>query len=190
MVDRPIIFSGPMVRALLEGRKTMTRRLAWHTGKRQAFDDDPWTDARESIWQKVQPGDRLWVRESMTRHKRGESICYEYAATPGGLVSLMDGGGEPYGSQMLSRSIPSIHMPRAASRLTLSVTAARIERVQDITTADIMAEGIHHTEPEPTILRYHWQALWESLHGPGAWAANPEVVALTFTVANVNIDTA
>lgn len=95
---------------------------------------------------------------------------------------------------------PSIHMPRWASRLTLTVTATKLERLQDISEDDAIAEGIswsddyegYHTED---CRHFHgrsaarsFEQLWEHLHGPDAWAANPELVCPSFTVAVGNID--
>jgi hypothetical protein len=101
---------------------------------------------------------------------------------------------------------PSIHMPRRVSRLTLDVTAVKIERLQEITEDDARAEGVlyvpGHGDLSPAELsadpgysnylncRLGFWALWDTLHGPGAWAQNPEVVALTFAVHELNIDRA
>src|SRR5262249_23521302 len=82
---------------------------------------------------------------------------------------------------------PSIHMPRAASRLTLTVTATKIERLQAISSEDAEAQGGRCAMSAWTSVR-HFQDLWERLHGADSWRANPEVVALTFTVARENID--
>ncbi|MFC5359522.1 hypothetical protein [Azospirillum himalayense] len=197
MRDVPIIFSAPMVRALLDGRKTQTRRLA------------------TSPLAKVQPGDRLWVRENTwqngtwvrTEDETGE-IGSKWVGTSS--VRMMANETKPAGSgNFVWRSIPSIHMPRWASRLTLVVEQVRVERLQDISEADAIAEGIEMCSPRPrgmsgwrdygdklgdTSRRYFsdprrsFQTLWTSLHGAGAWAANPWVVALTFRVHQANID--
>lgn len=197
MSDRPIIFSGPMVRALLAGRKTMTRRLA------------------SSPLRKAQPGDRLWVRESL-KHVASDPVtaepcslhCY-MANIPAGMDSA-----NPYEDNYLfaeegdvalkPRSIPSIHMPRWASRLTLAVTGVKVERVQDISDEDAKAEGIawcdafewwhcdpnrdgagpgHCSSPANAFL-----GLWLTLHGEESLAENPEVVAISFRVIKSNIE--
>ncbi len=105
---------------------------------------------------------------------------------------------EKHAGQFWHRARPSIHMPRWASRMTLTVTDVRVQRLQDISEADAVAEGVIHdsfggwrghegTIGYPTaIWAYHH--LWNSLHGPGAWDANPWVVALTFNVQRGNID--
>src|SRR6185312_1240634 len=165
MGDRPIIFSSPMVRALMEGRKTMTRRLV------------------TSPLAKCQIGDRLWVRESITRS--GAYVQYIADHKTSGHVWLSH----------WRDARPSIHMPRWASRLTLTVTETNIERLQDITEADAATEGVERAT-EFNLRKWGYDQthrmgfadLWDGLHGAGAWDANPEVVALRFTVARQNID--
>jgi hypothetical protein len=103
-----------------------------------------------------------------------------------------------------SRYRPGIHMPRWASRLTLAVTDVRVERLQECSEADAIAEGIIEFEPteeDPAEFAYvdggdiwnnarsAYAALWNSINGPGAWEANPWVVAISFTVEQRNIDT-
>ena len=174
MTDRPIIFSAPMVRALLDGRKTQTRRLA------SAF-----------AWQRVQPGDRLWVREAFNTFGGGDPGVLVWAADwrenakARGLDNIPET--EP-------KWRPSIHMPRSASRLTLTVTDVRRQRLQDITRGDAKAEGVPRLHPiaddDPSTPIDAFGDLWDALHGEGAWDANPEVIALTFTVERRKIDLA
>lgn len=180
MTDRPIIFSAPMVRALLDDSKTQTRRLA------------------TSPLRACVPADRLWVRETfylfrgfdrMTPNEvAGRGSGCAYAATE------QDGQG-------LGKLRPSIHMPRWASRLTLTVDAVRVQRLQEIDQNDARAEGFPNAigGGDSTLPFYKagtggdctgWFAgLWEHLHGVGSWDANPEVLALTFRVTQGNIDT-
>lgn len=211
MTDRPIIFSAPMVRALLGGRKTMTRRMAWRVSMRPG---GPILDGANgqmdivethqvhepSPWLKVQPGDRLWVRENFWHapaemgfdRTHGMHGHVAYSAGPGMGADAEDRA-RAYGVKQR----PSRHMPRRFSRLTLTVTAVRVERLQDISEADALAEGTR--EPSLRDLgkdlaqaawseRQVFKRLWNHLHGPSAWDANPEVVALTFTVRRGNID--
>ena len=219
MAEHPIIFSGPMVRALLDGRKTMTRRLAWRSEtdhKRMTFvcdgeRPDPLSRPAERAgiqwggryylrptpWQKVLPGDTLWVRESWAHD--GPDLATVRAAREDALS-----GGISYGPYYRATEIapgtlkwrPSIHMPRWASRINLTVTAVRVEKLQDITEEDARAEGVlyvpgHgditlaelHADPGYSnylCCRMGFEALWNSLHGPGAWDANPSVVVLSF----------
>lgn len=150
MTDRPIIFSAPMVLALLAGRKTMTRRLAWRR-------DQKWGDARPIVgserdymipttWQRVKSGDRLWVRENLTR-RRGNFLGIpqnvieaHYAADDEDVVNEHEFNLLPWWKG--KGGLPSIHMPRRVSRLTLVVTATKIERVQAISETDAKAEGV------------------------------------------------
>jgi len=167
MKDHPIIFSGPMVRALLDGRKTMTRRLA------------------SSPLRKCAVGDRLWVRETFM-YPNDQITIYRATWREDAKRDRLENvpKDEPTGWT------PCIHMPRSASRLTLVVTATKVERLQQITGNDAMAEGIEATEfyvPKEHG-SFAFRRLWESLHGAGSWAANPELVALTFTVHRQNID--
>jgi hypothetical protein len=150
--DIPIIFSAPMVQALLAGRKTMTRRLAWKDPFSIFDDEDGHQAQRErkkgckvsgpddlgtriawpaSPWQKVKVGDRLWVRESITQS--------------GALTGYMAGGPSSHiiwPAEWNAPSRPSIHMPRKFSRLTLIVTGTKVERLTAISEIDALAEGI------------------------------------------------
>ena len=206
MTDLPIIFSAPMVRALLDGRKTMTRRLAWRPERdRNPCVPSEWS--RPSPWQRVKPGDRLWVRESFTTGFEyddndkpiGDESQVFYAASFK-CARWYDLDKDEWRDS--PRWTPSIHMPRRASRLTLIVTATKIERLQDITESDAKAEGVapqimHATfgYGSPNSGDAHDYArgfadLWNALHGSESWDANPEVVALTFRVIRANIDSA
>jgi hypothetical protein len=202
MTDRPILFSAPMIRALLDGRKTQTRRLAWQEPRvfLKTGDGPAEPVLVPSLWQRVAPGDRLWVREAFSESDPAPVYRADYdgADTTG------------WGWR------PSIHMPRRASRLTLVVAAARRERLRDISREDAIAEGFarlskdggrvwkyglpdrdglpgtddfgwpwHDWELDP---RDAFRKLWETLHGAGAWAINPELTPLTFTVERRNID--
>ena len=213
MKDIPIIFPAPMVRALLDGRKTMTRKLAWGKPIPGLYESDggPLTPIpRRSIWQRVKVGDRLWVCESLkrdylpniiTNEPTNAEICV-YAADDEWVV-------DPCGFNLCwIWKQASCLSPRWASRLTLIVTATKIERLQDITDADAIAEGVtrheqralgywvpgveHPNKDFPVLsrptAREMFAALWDVDHKPGAWLANPEVVAISFSVHEFNID--
>jgi hypothetical protein len=184
-MDYPIIFSAPMIRALLDGRKTMTRRIP------------------TTMWRKVAPGDRLYVRENWALHGKASDVCtVVYAATINrGWTETIEQFPVALAKDIPARPYqeawrPNIHHPRAFSRLTLAVTAAKIERLQDISEEDAVAEGCRSFGPVPGDnhdvptggAADSFRALWESLHGAGAWEKNPELVALTFTVHKANID--
>jgi len=195
MKDHPILFSGAMVRALLEGTKTQTRRAV----KLQVQHDDSWVGGWKIVHKRVtqalltfnqlggkllgsdaaicpygQPGDRLWVRETFCDLDDGE---FEYRA---------DGECDP---NVVPRWTPSIHMPRAASRILLEIVSVRVERLQDISEKDARAEGVTIENRHmagycagqflpPSIRAY--RDLWESISGDGNWGANPWVWVVEF----------
>jgi len=195
MADRPIIFSAPMVRAMLDGRKSQTRRIYKVPSGSYVEQGGVWamTDgcAYGDAALPYAPGDRLWVRENCATWGDHEAIYRADDAVEYGLA-VSDG---KFGAKWKAR--PSIHMPRWASRLTLTVTDVRVQRLQDISEADAIAEGCdavlaltikRPNGAHPGNPRECYCDLWNSLHGPGAWDANPWVVALTFTVQCGNID--
>lgn len=207
MTDRPMIFSAPMIRALLAGTKTQTRRIlkpqpytvdgavfTWENAK-SAFLCGPQSVAENLLIHgacKFALGDRIWVREGFG-WLSGNG--YRYRADGEKLDDLALGS--------LTWRSP-IFMPRAASRLTLTVTDVRVQRLRELSDADAVAEGmgwhngggighsgwrhdVNYGYVAPTA-RLAYAALWDIIHGPGAWAANPWVAALTFTVRKGNID--
>lgn len=204
MTDRPIIFSGPMVQALLAGRKTQTRRvLKPPYGTLEYLRDGTW----KPICTKFFPGDRLYVREAFIGPYAYE--VNEYPPRDWGNKAIWFPADGPVpeapAKQFWHRARPSIHMPRWASRLTLIVTDVRVQRLQDISEADAVAEGCGWSDmwegytpcPQPGDCRYFnsrsatdsFAQLWGGIHDPDAWDENPWVVALTFTVHRGNIDT-
>ena len=202
MAERPIIFSAPMVRAMLDGRKSQTRRLL-----KPPYGTLEWR--RDGTWKpiclKFFPGDRLYVRETWRPHYLGDGVWNLDVSYPADGERRMICDGE-FGDKDWNwpkaadrGNVTPLHMPRWASRLTLTVTDVRVQRLQDISAKDSIAEGAHCRTCEAmgqsachgrgcfaSIAAY--RCLWNSLHGPGAWDANPWVVALTFTVQRGNID--
>lgn len=196
MGDKPIIFSAPTVRAMLEGRKTQTRRVltpksgisAAHTVQRVGAH---WLaceyDRKWPLRLPYAPGDRLYVREAIhwTDNLR-------FAADD----AIVDFDRMPEGFTAGRAHVSGIFMPRWASRLTLPVTEVRVQRLQEISTDDAIAEGISLpwvsgrtlAMMAQGIAKDGYRTLWNSLHGPDAWDENPWVVALTFTVQHGNID--
>lgn len=196
---RPILFRDDMVRALLEGRKTQTRRVVKPQPARAEVAphcEDGWW-----MWRKWTPehrhhdmpsirtgdrrcpygapGDLLWVRETWCHEADGDARMkgsYLYRVSNPDAVLFEDGA-------MTDRSPwkPSIHMPRAASRLTLRVTGVRVERVTEISALDAQAEGVTHSG---------FRTLWDSMRAgtPFAWAANPWVWVVEFEVIRANVD--
>lgn len=225
MTDRPILFSAPMVRALLDGRKTQTRRLLPNpeyygcpTGDcphdrqdqcNQAMAENTAEDLRFTV------DDRLYVREEYYQFGHWEAV--EGALTKGGRqkwsfvgtnsMVQFDAPGEFFFSRNVAYpGVPAWYkrlgrfMPRCLSRMTLDVTDVRVERLQDCSEADAMAEGLMsgifpgYWRNPSDLSRDHstaveaYAALWNSLNGEGAWEANPWVVAVSFEVTKENID--
>lgn len=263
---RPILFSGPMVRALIESRKTQTRRVLkpqppeWATFCQQPemFNaEHRWVPS--GLWRWSEPeqfpprtlqqwpldanGEHYWLRPPFTVGERRwvketwrTSVCVDgkkptELEVPGGGYGWpvwyeADGGAVTWrgskdggpGFVNPGKLRPSIFMPRWASRLTLIVESIKIERLQDISEDDAEAEGCQFDlwdqalavrdysspdgwfccwpllEGEPgyvpveRIWRESYRTLWNSIHGPKAWDANPWVTAVTFRVVAQNID--
>jgi hypothetical protein len=184
MGNKPILFSAPMVRAILEGRKTQTRRIL----KPQPQSVGEKIDA---VF-KYRVGDRLWVREAWGLNHT-EYIGTIPKARPADLKSyhlsyLATEDDSEIMAELPFR--PCIHMPRWASRITLLVEAVKVQRLQDITFNDLEAEGIvplgECLSTDQAIVAF--RDLWNSLNGPGSWDANPWVVAVKFQPVFQNID--
>ena len=219
MTDRPIIFSAPMVKALLDGHKSQTRRIAkikWRDAANQDFTGWRPEQVGATHWQLIggmgvganiaapcAKGDRLWVRETHSTHNaHGTDRQDGKRWGPwGGLPTAVSPDGEriAYYREGFDRCgfsswRPSIHMPRWASRLTLVVTDVRVQRLREISAEDVAAEGacelafIPATEEDTAEARAVFRDIWNSLHGPDAWDANPWVAALRFETHRCNID--
>jgi hypothetical protein len=162
MKERPILFSAPMVRAILAGHKTQTRRIIklapsgeWKFGKLI----------------KLCPyglvGHQFWVRETFSIWSDGMSDGVFYRATDAdkGIESI--------------KWKPSIFMPRWASRIQLEIVAIRVERLQDISESDVVAEGIA-SAPAGEYGVAAYRSLWNKLNGDGSWTSNPWVWVIEF----------
>jgi len=232
MKERPILFSAPMVRAILAGTKMHTRRLVKVRDKELHDDTDFLHGGSAEValghgsgsigefreqdgrwfgltgWKTVcniacpygKPGDRLWVRESFqalfadgieerwqTNYKTGEGYKVYYMATDA-RQEFIDGEDDTKDT-----ITPSIFMPRWASRITLEVVSVRVERLQDISEADALEEGVPPLKTAGGL--YDWtvkprgpvgdfQALWESINGADSWDANPWVWVIEFKRLN------
>lgn len=211
MTERGMIFSAAMVRALLDGRKTQTRRPVKVPEKSQkmrsmrggvwlpnAVGEDVWINSPYGV-----PGDRIWVRETgWQRPPRTPKMMREGADTWERYYYDADGLDEVDHKEFKAwgfKRRPAIHMPRWASRITLEITEVRVERVQEISEADALAEGIKHShraitaahavpcfwdylrnEPQYTDPRSSYSSLWEFIYGPGSWDADPWVWVYSF----------
>jgi hypothetical protein len=201
MRERPIIFSTPMVQAILQGWKTQTRRIVkfprWFLEEYSTFGPVEIQQELECRYGN-EAGDLLWVREAWRPSVRGSYLDpgfvdgFEYRADGAFLPGSHDG----IKNQLISgRWRPSMHMPRRISRITLKVIEVRCERLQDISEADARAEGIHSNGlhgDDP----YHWESedsgyitarsafreLWDLINkarGFG-WQSNPFVWVIKF----------
>lgn len=229
MSDRPILFSAPMVCALLAGTKTQTRRAVRWQGPKgfphsfaHAVVDNPAgvqrllvpyrhpDDDDTAEWGELgyhrhygagDPGDRFWVKEALKLEEAPSGIVYKAFAADSSAVPYV-AEGWPWKVKRL----PSMYMPKWASRLTLHVTGARVQRLQEISEADAIAEGVRRnpTQNDRTWMIYpegssaagwisarrSYQSLWEDINGKGSWEANPWVFAYTFSVELAHIDVA
>ncbi|HBQ8835481.1 TPA: hypothetical protein L9C10_003936 [Klebsiella pneumoniae] len=210
MTERGMIFNGEMVRALLSGRKTQTRRpIKWkqsrftEIGEREDGSKWPWSEDAEHACDFWHPcpfgavGDRIWVRETWARYnidQNSHDIAYR-ATTP-----------EDWPEE--GRWRPSIHMPRWASRILLEITNVRVERLNAISEEDAQREGVHTEVWDQTVVarnyaardeffqfwsedmphyvemnqlyRSSFRSLWESIYGAENWLANPWVWVIEF----------
>lgn len=209
MTERPILFSGPMVRAILAGAKTQTRRAV----KPQPVDgpEPRWTWCAASTDQRVvgaffhgvldprgttfadrgperrtmfrcpfgAPGDVLWVRETWRADDFDDARTLYAADMP--EDALVAGRG-------VVRWHPSIHMPRGRSRLSLRVTSVRVERLHAITEEDARAEGVLTLDARTgaTTPRERFADLWGEINGRASWDADPWVWAIGFERAEVS----
>ncbi len=212
MNDLPILFSAPMVRALLDGRKTQTRRVL-KPQPEQGF--EPWqteggewflagVTSQTPLSVRFRKGDRLWVREAWRCNGWATDVAtIFYRASEGdGYTATCEqwpvADHKPL--RVETKWSPSLHLPRWASRLTLTVTDVRVQRLQEISHTDAMAEGLEWVAPTWGISgiadswqddpRMAYRALWDAINGKGAADANPWIVALTFAVERRNIDAA
>lgn len=212
MNAKPILFSEPMIRALLDGRKTQTRR---------ALNPQPpgneCRDLVEVVWGAA--AEKLSARENERRSRAWAgfsdsrapgSVAYYGCpyGRPGDLLWVREthmiiGGPDAVDPRLVYRASddgswispvwrPSIHMPRWASRLTLRITDVRVERLQEISEADARAEGVSAVS-FPGVDDQHsdidrFRALCNRLNGDGSWTENPWVWALSFEVIHANVD--
>ncbi|EJE9920122.1 hypothetical protein M5921_002602 [Salmonella enterica] len=197
-----MIFNGEMVRAILEGRKTQTRRVLgtyqdavkfcpeWDVNGKQIFivlGEKDHTGMNPVITAIPcpfgQPGDRIWVRETFRVHSRATDVAtLVYRASVRNSwteqthrvpVAVCNKPATP------EKWTPSIHMPRWASRITLEITDVRVERLNSITESDAEAEGVTDTG-FGDLLVDGFRYLWKSIYGDDSWQANPWVWVIEF----------
>lgn len=191
MNEKPILFNAEMVNAIFSGRKTQTRRIMGnqpagqdletvHVRHNDDFNFQWYGNLGESSYFPCplgKPGDQLWVREAFATGLCTKStLAYRATHRP---EDLEEGWFEKI------KWTPSIHMPRWASRINLLITGVRVERLQDISEQDAMAEGCAYGKGDGEIdlavrPENHFPTLWESIYGAENWQANPWVWCITF----------
>lgn len=196
MKERPIFFSGEMVRAILAGKKTQTRRVVKGVNHAGKMEHDPAIGWRFEGGPNIarspygQPGDRLWVRETFAtiagpcRDDDPSEPLEEWEKRNTPWVYRADPESEALEGNITWTS--SIHMPRRASRLTLEIDDVRVERLQQLDWCGAIAEGIRdplraeiRTDPDRGCVA-QFRALWERINGPRSWDANPFVWVVKF----------
>jgi len=198
MTERGMIFNGEMVRALLDGRKTQTRRIMkpqpevcprgghwWpsnvfktmlHIEEEMQNGKGGWGGLVGDACRFGDVGDRIWVRE--TFGDCGERLVYRADTDDGAKCKV-------------KRWTPSIHMPRWASRILLEITDVRVERLKDISESDAIAEGLEQYSDDGIIYygpfgsgdcrpEVSYKKLWQSIYGEESWQANPWVWVIEF----------
>jgi len=205
MKERPILFSGAMIRAIMAGQKTQMRRVIKtqpEVTEQRLREMGAWKDGFtlsqhvDTAWQHGfidvdcpygQPGDRLWVRESWSTDSTLDAKPpSSFKAWP--IRYVADGKIIKHGSffgNADGKTRPGIHMPRWASRILLEVVSVRVERLQSISEADAEAEGIdflrHVQDADETLTaRDLYECLWDGINGAGSWEANPWVWVVEF----------
>ncbi|MGV3930501.1 hypothetical protein [Citrobacter braakii] len=210
MKEYGMIFNGEMVRAILDGRKTQTRRpIKWkqtrftEIGEREDGSKWPWSEDAENVCDYWHPcpfgvvGDRIWVRETWAdvNHEGCPAVAYR---ADGEVRDLHEDDGDEqdpnlekywfanWYPDLISGTegswTPSIHMPRWASRILLEITDVRVERLQAITLGDICKEfGCGLYDFRPATYGFQaWEELWKSIYGDDSWQANPWVWVVEF----------
>nr|WP_314424857.1 hypothetical protein [uncultured Erwinia sp.] len=210
MRERGIIFNAEMVRAILDGRKTQTRRIVKVQPESPAFglryiiEATKTADIGKYFWSESnaignrarstlfpcpfgQPGERLWVRETCQAVELESGLdVVRYAADSADIpvkAHPLDAGMwiDLYRYRKSEgKIVPSIHMPRWASRITLEITGVRVERLQSISGEDARSEGFSYEDSHVLGDIDEFSRLWASIYGADSWQANPWVWVVEF----------
>lgn len=209
MKERPIMFKAEMVRAILDGRKTQTRRpvniekmcgkLETHASRgKWRMRDGLWSSSAGdwNVWSAPKPcpygvpGDRLWVKETLQRFDRAPATI-QYAATMSPMVANQNTESDAAGRALWlwgdRKKHSAMFMPRWASRITLEIVSVRVERVNEITDLGAQCEGVRSPLRMVGAHRAEFGRLWDTLYAntPSAWAANPWVWVVEFKRAEM-----
>lgn len=201
-MEKPILFSTDMVQALLDGRKTQTRRMLKIRACKHFIPHSYWHLEEIKKWNKDyhpygKPGDLLWVRETFCPTGSDE---YLNKSTAKPFFYIADVKNPEFVNKLMPeygwKWKPSIHMPKVAARIWLKVTNVRVERLKDISKSDALAEGVFEIEKDEAYKDYMEQAgsyagpigsffsLWESINGLDSLIADPWVWVIEFEVVS------
>lgn len=178
MKERPILMNAPMVRAVLDGSKTQTRRIAkllLPGDKNYIFSGsiEEWASKRAAQGPYGKPGDRLWVRETHLPKASGTIYRADFSEFEAAGLGGLYGGWKP-----------SIFCKREHSRILLEIVSVRVERVQSISEDNALAEGVtlHPVKSSRAerMARDAYRKLWESINGSSSWDENPWVWVIEF----------
>ncbi|HCN8700439.1 TPA: hypothetical protein N6579_002979 [Escherichia coli] len=181
--ERGMIFNDEMVRAILGGNKTQTRRIVEEKFYGRAV-------AAELLAKHCpygQPGDRIWVRETYRVHGKATDIAtlvYRASVRNSWTEQTHRVPVEVCNKPVSEKWTPSIHMPRWASRILLEITDVRVERLHDMSEADAKAEGAtpatYKITPSEAVYRVGFGDIWRSIYGQDNWLSNPLVWVIEF----------
>jgi hypothetical protein len=185
MKELPILFKPEMIKAILAGRKTQTRRIvkpqpiideesgyAYEGKHRSMYDIHNWKDQFVYDYCRYAPNDVMWVKETFCNFHDG-------------IIYKIDGKHNSIVDNYTYKWKSPLFMPRSAARLFLVVTDVRIEKLNDITAEDCIAEGILDSGwiyLRDSHIKWEYTKLWESINGDGSWNANPWVFVISFSV--------
>ncbi|ENM8698008.1 hypothetical protein AB8317_002725 [Escherichia coli] len=183
MKERGMIFNDEMVRAILGGNKTQTRRIVEEKFYGRAV-------AAELLAKHCpygQPGDRIWVRETYRVHGKATDVAtlvYRASVRNSWTEQTHRVPVEVCNKPVSEKWTPSIHMPRWASRILLEITDVRVERLHDMSEADAKAEGAtpatYKITPPEAVYRVCFGDIWRSIYGQDNWLSNPWVWVIEF----------
>lgn len=181
--ERGMIFNDEMVRAILGGNKTQTRRIVEEKFYGRAV-------AAELLAKHCpygQPGDRIWVRETYRVHGKATDVAtlvYRASVRNSWTEQTHRVPVEVCNKPVSEKWTPSIHMPRWASRILLEITDVRVERLHDMSEADAKAEGAtpatYKITPPEAVYRVGFGDIWRSIYGQDNWLSNPLVWVIEF----------
>lgn len=211
MKQIPMLFSQPMIRAILAGKKTQTRRLLKrpHWGQEQGWPEkimnEQGLDGR-LFWyasqtgclaelQSPQPNDLIWAREAYRFHSIADLTAPRYMQPECAIQYETDGQRkgnlQENGGFVAGRLRPGIHMPKAFSRITLHVRDVKVEQLHQISREDCVSEGcpgwVAHDQQDGLMPEEEFEDLWKTIHGAKSWNDNPWVVATSFELIRQNV---